>query len=165
MSANRNLSQRIRQALYSLKREYGAGPLSIYTFGGTTVALNTGVKTVTKSVTVVSRVIVLPAKVTRDVVQTISMISANKQFVYGGSYDSRARTFIIDRRDTPSLELKDDDWFVFESRRYEIKSIQEFENNSAWVVVGRQVIGEIPEQIHLLKADHFLDLSSMAASE
>lgn len=160
MPTNRSLNQRIRQCLYSLKKEYGAGPLHVYTFSGSTVNLETGAKTQTKTVTVVRVAIVLPAKVTRGVVQTISMISANKAFVYGGNYDSRARTFIIDRRDAPDLTLKDDDWLVFNGRKYEIKSIQEFEYDTAWVVVGRELIGEVPEQIHLLSVDHLLDLTS-----
>jgi hypothetical protein len=165
MPTNRNLNQRIKAALYSLKKQYGGGPVSIYTFAGTTTNVDTGVKTVNKSVTVVKKAIILPAKVSREVLQSISQISANKAFVYGGTFDSRMRTFIIERRDAPDVELKDDDWLVFDERKYEIKSIQEFEFDTAWVVVARQILGEVPEQIHPLAVDHLLDIESVAAAE
>jgi hypothetical protein len=165
MPTNRNLNQRIKAALYSLKQQYGGGPISIYTFSGTTTNVDTGVRTVNKSVTVVRRGIILPAKVAREVLQSISQISANKAFVYGGTFDSRMRTFIIERRDAPGVELKDDDWLVLDGRKYEIKSIQEFEFDTAWVVVARQILGEVPEQIHPLAVDHLLDLSSVATAE
>jgi len=165
MPTNRNLNQRIKAALYSLKKEYGGGPISIYTFNGTTVDVESGSKIVNKSVTLVPRGIILPAKVAREVIQSISQISANKAFVYGGTFDSRMRSFIIERRDAPAVELKDDDWLVLDGRKYEIKSIQEFEFDTAWVIVARQILGEVPEQIHPLAVDHLLDISSVAAAE
>jgi hypothetical protein len=162
MATNRNLNQRIKAALYELKKQYGGGPLSVYSFGGTATNIETGVKTVTKDVTVIRRAIVLPAKVSREVIQTISQISANKAFVYGGAFDSRVRTFIIDRLDCPGLVLKDDDWLVFNSRKYEIKAIQEFEYETAWVVTARHQVGDTLEQIFPLGVDHLLDLSHSA---
>lgn len=165
MPTNKNLNQRIKASLYSLKKQYGGGPLSIYTFNGSTTNVQTGVKTVNKTVSVVNKVIILPAKVSREVLQSISQISANKAFVYGGTFDSRMRTFIIERRDCPTVALKDDDWFVFDGKKYEIKSIQEFEFDTAWVVVARQILGEVPEQIHPLAVDHLLDISSVATAE
>jgi hypothetical protein len=148
----------MRALLYQLKREYGVGPLSIYSHIETTVDLTTGEKSIDKTVTVLQRVVSLPAKVSRDVIQTISMISANKEFVYGGTYDSRTRDILIDRYDAPTLELGKDDWFVLDGHKYEIKSIQEFETRTGWLVVARQTDDALPEQIHVLHADHLLDL-------
>lgn len=162
MPTNLNLKQRIKAALYELKKQYGGGPVFLYTFGGTVTNVETGVKTVTKTVTKVPKAVILPAKMTREVVQTISQISANKAFVYGGYFDSRVRTFIIARTDCPGLLLKDDDWLVFDGRKYEIKAIQEFENESAWVVTARHQIGDTNEQIHLLASDHLLDITQSA---
>lgn len=159
MPINRNLNERIRECLYSLKEQYGGGPVSIYTFGGTTTNVQTGVKTVTKSVTVIKTAIILPAKVGRDVIQNISQISANKAFVTGGSYDSRSRKFIIDRRDCPDLELKDDDWLVFDGRKYEIKTIEEFEYDTAWVITARHQLGDVFEQLFPSSTDNLLEFT------
>jgi hypothetical protein len=162
MPTNSNLNQRIKAALYELKKQYGGGPVSIYTFGGTTTNVETGEKHTVKDVTIVRKAIILPARLSRDVVQTISQISANKAFVYGASFDSRVRTFIIDRLDCPDLVLNDDDWLVFDGRKYEIKAIQEFEYNTAWVITARHQVGDINEQIHPLGADHLLDMQQTA---
>lgn len=158
---NRNLNRRILNTLYMLKRQYG-GRFDFYRRGtGGSTDHRTGVVTVDKSVTQIDRGIILPAKVIRDVVQNISVISANKAFVYGGTYDSSTRMFIIDRRDVPDLNLQDfdpthDDWIVYNGRKYEIKNFQEFEFDSAWVITGKAVLGDIPEQIFQIRADNLI---------
>jgi hypothetical protein len=157
---NSNLIFRIRAALYSLTREYGGGPLSIYTNLGTTTDLQSGVKTVNKSVTELDLVIILPAKINRDLIQTISQISANKAFVYGGSYDSRSRIFIVDRKHLTLDTLTLNDWLVYDGHKYEIKRIEEFSYDTAWVILARQVIDDTPEQIFPLAVDHRLSLDS-----
>ncbi len=144
---NRNLNRFIRRTLYNLKRQYGSR-VDVYQLIDTETNYETGVKTASKTATIVYKCIVLPVKIAREVVQTISQISANKAFVYGGSYDSGARTFIIDSRDMPDdYEFTNDDWIVYNNKRYEIKSIEEFEQHTAWVIVGKEVRGVTPEQI------------------
>ncbi len=161
MVKNRDLSHRIFNTLYMLKRRYG-GSFDFYRRGssGQTNRL-TGVVTVDKTVFPINRGIILPAKIIREAVQTISVISANKGFVYGGTYDSSTRMFIVDRRDIPELELKDfdptpDDWIVYNGRKYEIKHFQEFEFDSAWAFTAKAVLGDIPEQIFEVAADNLI---------
>lgn len=160
MVTNRYLNNRIRLTIYALKRQYG-GTISIYKIGDATVNHLTGVKTIPKTVTVVKRAIILPTKVARETVQTISVISANKKFVFGGSYDTSTRLFIVDREDAPNLQLTESDYVVYTDsygvpRRYEVKDFQEFEFDSAWVITGKAVIGEVPEQIFPVTADNLL---------
>lgn len=164
MPTNTNLNSRIRQSLYSLKREYGGGPFLIHTYHGTVTDLDTGEKVVSETVTKLRRVISLPARLSRELVQSISQISANKEFVYGGSYDARQRTFIIDRRDAPGLVLKDDDWFVFDGRKYEIKNIQEFEFDTAYVVVAKHLAGEDSGSVYRPTITETLTLASQASA-
>jgi hypothetical protein len=158
---NRFLNQRMKHTLYSLKRQYG-GCFDFYRRGSAgTTDHKTGVVTVDKTVVNITRGIVLPAKVAREAVQTLSIISANKAFVYGGTYDSNTRMFIVDRRDVPNLDLKAfdptlDDWIVYNGRKYEIKDFQEFEFDSAWVFTGRAVLGDVPEQIFQVRADNLV---------
>jgi hypothetical protein len=47
---------------------------------------------------------------------------------------------------------------VYRSRKYEIETIQEFEFEAGWTITGRELVGEVPEQIHLLKADNLLSM-------
>lgn len=158
-----NLSRRIDQALYALKRQYG-GTICIYQMGDATVNHLTGVKSIPKTTTIVKRAIVLPVKVAREVVKNISVISANKAFIVGGNYDTGTRMFIIEKTDAPNLDLGESDWIMYRNKRYEIKSFEEYEFDKAWVVIGKQLKGEIPSQIHILAADNLIRLTQSASS-
>lgn len=155
------LTRRIDQTLYMLKRYYG-GTINVYQMGDATVNHLTGERTVPRTVTTIKRAVILPAKVLRDVVQSISMISANKAFVVGGNFDTNTRMFIIERKDAPELDLTESDWIVFRNRRYEVKSFDEFEFNSAWVITGKAVRGDIPLQIYPLRADNLIRIDQSA---
>lgn len=155
---NANLRARLRQALYSLRKQYGGGPLYLYQASNVVTDSVTGIKSSDKTVTEICRVVVLPAKVSREAVQSISLISSNKAFVYGGTFDSRARTFIVDKNDVPDIEeINQDDWLVFDGNKYELKRIEEF--GYAWVLIGRQLLGNLKEQVFPLAADNMLDIS------
>lgn len=155
------LTRRINQTLYMLKRYYG-GTINIYQMGDATVDHLTGVKTIPRTVTKIPRAIILPAKVIREVVQSISMISANKSFVVGGNFDTNTRMFIIERKDAPNLDVNESDWVVYRNRRYEVKSFDEFEFESAWVITGKAVRGDVPLQIYPLSADNLIRIEQDA---
>ena len=158
---NRNVSRRINQTMYSLKRLWG-GSFSIYSVGDATADHLTGTKSQPATVVHIRRGIILPGKHVRDIKQTVSMISANKSFVYGGNYDTTARTFIVDRVDAPTLNLTESDYIVYDNKRYEVKEFQEFEFDSAWVIAGQAIEGEVPRQIRLLAADNLIRLEQNA---
>lgn len=156
--ADRTLTRIIRQTLYMLKRHYG-GTINIYTIGSSNTDPRTGVVTETRSVVRVDRAVILPARISREVKRSISQISANKMFVVGGTYDARRRLFIVDRNDVPDLTLTNNSYLVNRNRKYEIEEVQEFEFEAGWVIVGRELVGEVPEQIHLLYADNLIHLT------
>ena len=117
-------------------------------------------KTVTKTVTRIQRAIVIPAKRDRTAIQSISQISADKQFVMGGTFDESVRDFIIDRRDCPTLpDLTEDDWIVYRSGKWQIKTVESFEVDAGWVITAKKMEGEIPEQFHVLRCDHYLSFT------
>lgn len=156
---NRTLNRFIRRTLYSLKRQYGSR-VDIYKLVGVNTDYETGVKTVSKTVEVVRKCIVLPVKIAREVSKTISQISANKTFVYGGTYDAGTRMFIVDTRDMPKdFEFTNDDWIVYNSRRYDIKTIEEFEQHTAWTIVAKEVVGVRPEQVFFAHVTDQLSVS------
>lgn len=149
---NRNLTNRLRSILYSMKRNFG-GSIAVYQLGDAVTNTRTGVKTIPRTVFEVKRAIILPAKLMREASQGISVISANKKFVYGGTYDSAVRLFIIDKKDVPTLELRESDYIVYNNRKYEIKDFQEFEFDAGWSIVAKAVLGDVPEKIFNLKAE------------
>lgn len=159
--AELTLRRMIQRTLYMLKRQYG-GTIDIYTLVSSSTNQATGVVTLVKDMLRVYRAIVLPARMQREVRRSISQISANKTFVVGGTYDAGRRIFIIDRDDAPDLDLTNNSYIVYRNRKYEIESFQEFEFESGWTVVARELVGEVPEQIYLLKADSLLELEDSA---
>lgn len=155
---NRAMNRFIRRTLYSLKRQYW-GRVDVYKLVAAATDYEVGTKTYNRTMVTVPKAIVLPAKIKREVVQGISSISANKAFVYGGTYDAGTRTFIFDTRDLPAnYEIVMDDWLIYDGRRYDIKSISEFEQHAAWIVVGKEVKGVRPEQIIQIKMEDLLDI-------
>ena len=156
---NRSMNRFIRKTLYSLKRLYG-GKVDIYKLGDTATDYTTGIKSYTRSMITVPKCVIIPVKIQREVEQSISVISANKAFVYGGTYDAGTRMFIVDARDLPDdYEIKNDDWFVYNGRRYDLKSISEFEQHTGWTVIGKEVKGVRPEQIFHMRLSNWLDMN------
>lgn len=161
---NRSLTMQVRRALYSLKRDYGAR-FDIYKLTDSTTDPQTGAKVITKLMIPILRGPVMPEKLDRSAVQGISLISANKEFVSGGSYDKGTRDFIVDRRDCPTLpELTADDWIVYAGQKYQIKSVETFEVAAGWIITASKINGEVPEQFLIGKADHLLNLQSVASA-
>lgn len=131
-----------------LKREYG-GTITVYLLDSATTNLDTGVKTAVYTSCVINRAIVMPIHAVRNIVQTISVISANKKLVQGGTFDIGDRVFIIDRKDVPStFELEKDDWIEYNSERYDLKYVDEYEPGTSWMAVGRMIEGVRPD-LHL----------------
>ncbi len=139
--ANHGLNQQIRRVLYALKRQYG-GTLVIYQNGAVTTDTKTGEVTRTKTATRIQRAVVLPETVSREVKQSISLISANKQMVTGGGYEAGKRLFIVERRDCPNLVLKESDWLVYLGRKYAIENFEEYEFDAAYIIHGKELVGE-----------------------
>jgi hypothetical protein len=140
--ASYSLNRQIQRVLYALKRQYG-GAIVVYQNQSVATDPKTGEVTRTKTAVRIQRAVVLPVTVSREVKQAISVISANKMAVSGGSgFETGKRLFIIDRRDAPSLTLTASDWIGYDGRRYAVESFEEYEFSSAWIVVGKTLIGE-----------------------
>jgi hypothetical protein len=96
-------------------------------------------------------VCVLPAKNHREVRQNAGAMAANRAIIQGGSFDTGGRHFIFDRREVPAdLVLKQDDWIVFNDRHYDVESITEYEYDTAWLVIAKELKGrkEVIDEIH-----------------
>ena len=161
---NRHTTQRNRSAIYKLKRLYG-GTIFLYKQGNPSTDLLTGVKTWSdREVYRIEYAIILPVKATREQVQTISMISADKKFVYGGYFDRHARWFFIDPRDLPSgYVIEQDDHIVYRGKQYEIKEILDTEFDSIWGVSAVALEGVVPQQMHNLSGKNILDFQFAAS--
>lgn len=141
-AVNLNLNRRIRQLLYALKRQFG-GPVTVYKFEDSQTDYLTGIKTQFVSKVFVPRAIILPVKVAREIATSITIVAANKMMVYGGAYDAGTRQFMLDAQDMPrDFQFSKDDFILYNDRRYEIKSYEEFEFHSAWSIIGKETFAE-----------------------
>jgi len=155
---NRNTDRRVKNLLYSLKRQYGE-PVSVYKLLGQFTDTRTGIKRHLKDEHYIPRAILLPTTAERHVEQSISAISANKQLVMGGQYDVAVRVFVIDFLDLRGFDLTTltkDDWLVNRNKRYSIEKVQDFAPGGAWVVTARALEGERPEISHRVFAESLL---------
>lgn len=148
-----------------MKKEYG-NPITVYQLGDVSTNHNSGVKTQTHTSTYIPRAVVLPVNLTRDVIQTISMISANKKVVQGGTFDAGMRRFIIDRTDVPSTyEINHDDWITFDGKRYNVKKVEEYEYKTAWLVFAKLIEGAPGyEDFHAKTNAYLLSLTQTATA-
>lgn len=161
---NYNLIRFIRRTIRMMKAEYG-GPITVYKLGTTSTDYDSGVKTYNNTSTFIRRAVVLPSRMARELTQSISLISANKKIVQGGTYDVSKRAFIIDRTDTPStFNFSNDDWIVYEGKRFDILTIDEFEYETGWIVVGKVIEGVTPRQDLYAKGNGYLLSLTQSAS-
>ncbi len=161
------LNRQMQVALYALKRQYG-GPIVIYRLLSSTVDPKTGEASVNTLTTRIKRAIVLPVTMTRDVVRNISVISADKQLVQGGSFETGRRVFIIDRRDARTLVLSQDDWLVWNGRKYQFEKLEEMEFDSGWLITGKVLLGETDLEVgcqQTVDATDDIELASEAIGE
>ena len=167
--ANYSLNQQIRRVLYALKRQYG-GSIVVYQNGVVTTDTKTGEVARTKTASRIHRAVVLPVTVSREVKQSISLISANKQMLTGagGGFESGKRLFIIERRDCPSLVLHKSDWLAYNGRKYAIENYEEYEFDAAYIITGKELPGEslgVAGSIRDPSAGDVLAVASQAATE
>lgn len=162
---NYNLIRFIRRCVRQMKAEYG-NSITVYRMGATTTNLNTGQMSTTHTSVHINRAVVLPVKLSRDVVQTISLISANKQLLQGGTIDQGLRQFIIDRTDVPTtFDVKKDDWIVYDGKRYDVKTVDEYEYKTAWHIHAKQIEGNpAREDLYVKTNGYLLEMTQTASA-
>lgn len=145
----------MKALLYRLIRDYG-NPIEIYKQGAPTLDTQTGVRTVPATVTNVTAG-VLPAKFARELVKNVSVTGANREFAFGGPFDTSMRVFLVRRSDAPGLALTADDWIVYDGLRYGIKQIDAIEFDMGWLLTTKALVGEVPARIIAVRADDFVN--------
>jgi len=141
MAGNASLKRFVRRNIYALKRQYG-DRIDVYRVVSSETDHLTGDKTVVKEVHPVHRAPILPYNITRDQVKTISIISADKEFVYGAGFDAAKRDVLIDARDLPrGFEIRPEDYLVFQGSRWDVVTAQKIESDAGWIVSVKNLPG------------------------
>jgi len=131
----------IRRVLYRLKRSYG---ISVYLYKIDSVTdYDTGNITETYTNVKINKALAEPTREVRSFVYDLAYISANKDFTMGGFFDTSDRIVVLDSKDIPSTwgEIDNNQFLMIQNQRFDIKEVQEYENNSAIVLVCRMTKG------------------------
>jgi hypothetical protein len=137
--------RQIKHLLYRLKRDLGI-PASFYKFEVVSVNYQTGVSTTTRSKTAISRVVLLPEKIRTRFEYDLTFLAANKNFAYGGFFQTRDRQVIIDASDL-AVEVEMDEYLVFQNRRYNVVQITPLDYDAGWYLVVRETQEQDPNQL------------------
>lgn len=152
----------VRQALYSLKRDYGYF-LDVYKTIQEDVDQKTGKRTRTRKVYRIAKAVVLPSTLARKFKYDLSYIAANKNFTYGDYYDVNSRLVIIDAADARRFELAVNDGVIFEHHRYVIKQVVKLEYGLGFLVTMTETVGAIPFEIFSIRVESPLQIQQLAA--
>lgn len=123
----------IKNVLYKLKLDYGT-PIDIYRYGSQTVDTRTGEIVKPKTVTNVSLAVVLDQGSKRQFTPSL-----DRNFAYGGYYDTDKHICIIDAEDidfTPTME----DYIVHNGTRWAITNITELISAYGWIITDRKSV-------------------------
>jgi len=143
-----NVLRQIRIIIYRLKRNYGL-PAILRRPTQNDYNIQTGETTRTYESITIKRMILLPRRNISDFVYDLSFIAANKNFTYGGYFDTNERWAIIDVKDLPTeyrppdntLEVTTEFNVVIESRQYDVNEIILAEHFQGYLLRIREIVG------------------------
>lgn len=147
--ATKNTLRQIALIIYKLKRQFGLpGVLRYPNDAASSYNIKTGATNITYVDLSVRRIIRLPRRNISDFVYDLSFIAANKNFVYGGEFDTNDRWFIIDIKDlssdyrypSPVREITTEYYINIDSRTYKIYECNLAEHNNAYLLRGREIV-------------------------
>lgn len=126
----------LRSTIYKLKRRFGSSVTFKRIDESETPDYTTGVieDQYIESKTV-RNVIFLPFALSRNFSYDLSYIAANKNFTYGGFYDTEISTIVCDKRDLCGFSLDLDSWVMVCDVRYQVKKVLEAYQDSSILII------------------------------
>ena len=140
----------IRRNLYDLKKTWGV-QVDWFRLLGSAFNVETGKMVTNWEKFSIRRGILLPSQLDRTAMYSLSYLAANKNFVYGGLFDTDNRMLIIDVRDLPRTFQIDasqpefNDKIIAEHKRYQLKRVFDFDHSLAWLLHITYVKNSEPE--------------------
>lgn len=148
----------IRRLLYTLKKGYGF-KVTFYKITSESLNHETGVRTPIIDYKKVNKVIILPSELQRK----FESDTQTRDFHYGGYFDTAIRKLIVDPRDLGDFEIKTGDYYIWEGERFEVSKVFDLENQSALLILGRNVEGSVRYMIEDVSIESTLQLTQTIA--
>jgi hypothetical protein len=127
----------IKNNVYRLKQQMGL-PIAYHIIDQHAVDTQTGIKNTVLRVIHIKKAIVLQTHEMRSFIYEL----INRNFREGGFFDPEDRRIIIDTKDFNGYKPNISDFLIFQNVRYDIKEINEYENNYAYEFLVRKIRGQ-----------------------
>ncbi len=126
----------LKATIYKLKRRFGESITFTRTETVGTVDYSTGATTDKVEISVAIRnVIFLPFALDRRFSYDLSYIAANKNFTYGGYYDTEEATIVCDKKDFGEFTVDKDMTVTKGTKKYQVKKIEEsYQDDSVLII-------------------------------
>ncbi len=134
----------MRRHLYDLERRM-RGRVTFYR-DSEVLNTKTGKKTTTKQTWQNVTVIVLPTDLKTKFVFDLSYIAANKNFTYGGNFDTSKKRLILRTKSAGTYVPQNQDYFIFDGKRWDLTEVQTYEYGVGFLLTGTEVKGSPLEQ-------------------
>lgn len=145
-----NTIRQIKMILYRLKRDFGQ-PVNIIRMVSMAQDVQTGIITPVQRLVRVKRAVIIDAKLGRDFVYDLSFIAANKNFTYGGLFDTSTRAMVIDGFDLPRDFVPNlDDRCIHFNERYQFKNVASTVYNLGYIITMQRLESQLNENIEEL---------------
>jgi len=146
-----NTVRQIKLILYRLKHDFGQ-LINIITTNCISQSVTTGAIVRNERTIKVKRAIVVDEKISRDFVYDLSFIAANKNFTYGGMFDTSTRIFIIDGVDLPRGYVPTlNDRCVHGGERYQFKKIDSTVFKLGFLITAQHLDAQKIEDVNEFK--------------
>lgn len=155
----------VKANLYNLKKHWGS-PVEWYQLIDTSMDVTTGLLDTNYKVVKIRKGILLPKQGTRGFKYSLSYLAANKNFVYGGYFDSDKRYLIVDVRDLPKdwnvdhNQVEYNDKIIIDGQRYSLTKSEDYDYNLAYVLTLTHVKGSEADAIHEVEATNSFEASN-----
>jgi hypothetical protein len=107
----------------------------------------------------VNKAIILPDALRQKFDYDLAFIASNKNFTYGGFYDTSVRRVIIEESELNGFVPQNNDYYIFDELRWEIALVSKHPLLTAYVLIARSVVGGTRYQVSDMSVESLLTLT------
>lgn len=136
-----------KQVFYQLEKQ-AAREIDLYVRGTVSQAVNTGRTSYSETKYCLRKAMVLTATQARQLAQATNFAVAGRPFEYGGYFATNGLFLIIKLKDLPlGYKQNNDDAFVIDHKRYNIKETQLYDEAQGMIFVVEYLPGQPVQEI------------------
>lgn len=141
----------IRDTIYRLQQDYGQC-MDLYVPLKTIQNYETGVQSTSLKRIRIRRVVLLTEVLQRRFVHDVALLTAGRNFAYGGLFDEAVRNIIVAGHDVPKgIKMDDSCYFIYKHIRYDVVKVEELEHRCGYVLSMKDVNTRLPYEIMELR--------------